>query len=175
LVSISILQHSSSNFDDVIRGSLDSSFALYFPQTRRHNYFSQHVSYVKCRPKETCLDNEVLAIWKYMLALVALALKSNRWETLLFIGIDKITMCIKELCYYSTTSPIKDKARCMWWWNKTEYMPVMMRMTRSKVCQTWKDIDQYCYMIIVRNIDKTLCRHAAGHHILCSKLLWEIW
>jgi hypothetical protein len=68
LDSISILQHSSHDFDDVIGEVLESSFAQHFPQTIRYHFSSQHVGYVKCGPRETCLDNEALQFWSMVMS-----------------------------------------------------------------------------------------------------------
>jgi hypothetical protein len=67
LDSVSIVQHSSHDFDDVIGEALDLSSIQCFPLTIRYHFSSQHPGYVKCEPRETCLDNE--ALWFYSMVI----------------------------------------------------------------------------------------------------------
>jgi hypothetical protein len=60
LDSISILQHSSHDFDDVIGEGLGVIFHSMFPSNYQYHLSSQHVGYVKCGPREIFLDNEAL-------------------------------------------------------------------------------------------------------------------
>jgi hypothetical protein len=57
---VSILQHSSHDFDDLIGEGLESYFAQRFTQIGKCNFSSLHVAYVKCGLRENCLDNEAL-------------------------------------------------------------------------------------------------------------------
>jgi hypothetical protein len=52
-------------FDDVIEGVLESSFTQCFPLTINYHLPSQHLGYVKCEPREICLDNKALQ-FKFM-------------------------------------------------------------------------------------------------------------
>jgi hypothetical protein len=60
LDSITILQHSSHDFDDIIGEGLESSFSQCFPPTIIYHFSSHRVGYVKCGLGETFLDIEAL-------------------------------------------------------------------------------------------------------------------
>jgi len=57
---VSILQHSSHDFDDLIGEGLESYFAQCFPQTIRYHLSSQQAGHVKCGSRESCLDGKAL-------------------------------------------------------------------------------------------------------------------